>query len=326
MKKYAYAVICYFGILIKINDSSASSAPNAKNPLVSVIIASVNGMPVIAECLEALANQEGAVNAEIVVVDRCGEETRAAIVKRFPRVRLQPARGGPSIPAMRAQGVSAARGKMIAIIEDHCIVGRRWLMSVQRAYQAGHMVVGGPVNNGCVDRVVDWAVFFCEYARFMEPVAKGVAAEVPGNNSAYDRRALDLLGEGAGDEVWESFLHDRLRQKGVLFYSDPEMAVDHKKPFGFFYFISQRYHYSRSFAAMRLGAAPWWKRVGYAGGTVLLPALLLSRIVLVVARKKRNMGRLAQALPVICVFVLVWAAGEGAGALFGPGRSLEKVE
>jgi glycosyltransferase involved in cell wall biosynthesis len=278
------------------------------------------------ECLEALEKQEGAVNAEIIVVNRCGEETREAIIKRFPWVRLQQSQDNASIPAMRTQGVLAARGKMIAVIEDHCIVCCGWLKSVQRAYQAGHMVVGGPVNNGCVDRVVDWAAFFCEYARFMEPVTEGVVGETPGNNSAYDRRALNLLGEGAGDEVWESFLHERLKQKGVLFYSDPKMAVYHKKTFNFFYFISQRYHYSRSFASIRLGAAPWWKRVAYAGGAAVLPALLLSRIVLVVARKKRKMSLLAQTLPFICVFVLVWAAGEGAGALFGPGNSLEKVE
>lgn len=298
----------------------------AEDPLVSVVIPSVTGLPAIAECLDALMRQDGGVTAQILVVDRCGEKTRALLRGRFPSVDVVPAEGGTSIPALRAMGMARARGRMVAMLEDHCNVGPGWLRAIARQHEAGALAVGGPVENGCVERTVDWAAFFCEYARFMPPVPRGVVREITGNNSAYDRAALERLGPEARAEVWESFLHERLRAQGVLFHSDPDLAVTHKKSFGFVHFLAQRYHYSRSFAGTRLHGAPWWKRLGYACATPLLPPLLLGRTTLTVARKRRHGARFLQAAPVLATFLVSWAVGEAVGALMGPGRSLERVE
>ena len=54
-------------------------------PLISVVIASVNGMPSIGECLEALTEQRGDIRYEVLVVDRCGEKTRDEI-RRIVRI------------------------------------------------------------------------------------------------------------------------------------------------------------------------------------------------------------------------------------------------
>jgi hypothetical protein len=42
-------------------------------------------------------------------------------------------------------------------------------------YEEGALAVGGAVENGSVERTVDWAAFFCEYARFMpaRPARRG---------------------------------------------------------------------------------------------------------------------------------------------------------
>ncbi|MFN2508031.1 MAG: glycosyltransferase family 2 protein, partial [Chthoniobacterales bacterium] len=235
-------------------------------PLVSVVIASVNGMPCIGECLEALTQQRGQVPYEVLVVDRCGEQTREEIRRRFPQqeIRLMPVNGSPSIPRLRGIGTSAAHGRLIAILEDHCNVPPHWLERIARAHEAGHQAIGSGVENGNVERTIDWAVFFCEYTRFMPPVAAGIVPEIPGNCAVYNRALLDRVGSHQNDEVWESFLHQRIREEGVPFFCDPAMTVVHKKRFGFGYFLLQRYHYSRSFAAMRLRAAPFWQRLGYA--------------------------------------------------------------
>ena len=298
----------------------------AADPLVSVVIASVNGLPAIGECLDALARQDGGPAAEILVVDRCGEDTRAALRARFPGVQVMAADRGTSIPALRAMGMARARGAMIAILEDHCNAQPGWLRAIARQREAGAQAVGGAVENGSVDRTVDWAAFFCEYARFMPPVPRGEVREIAGNNSVYDRGALARLGPEARAEVWESFLHARMRVLGVPFQSDPDLIVIHKKSYGYLQFLGQRYHYSRSFAGMRLQGAPWWKRVGYALATPLLPPVLMGRMVATVARKRRHGARFAGAAPVLLTFLLSWAFGEAVGALAGPGRSLERVE
>lgn len=300
--------------------------PDGPEPLISVIIPSVNGLTALVECLDCLRAQDGAIAAEVLVVDRCGELVREVLRTRYPEVRVFPVEDQPSIPAMRALAIAQARGRVVAIIEDHCMAHPRWYQTIARAHGAGHQAVGGPVENGSTERVVDWAVFFCEYARFMTPVPRGVVPEIPGNNSAYDRRVLDRLGPELGAEVWESFLHAKLRAHGVAFYCDPEMIVYHKKSFGFGYFLSQRYHYSRSFAGMRMDGAPWWRRAGYAGATALLPGLLLGRIATVVIRKGGHGRQFLLSLPSLCTFLVSWAIGEGIGALFGPGQSLRRVE
>lgn len=297
-------------------------------PLISVIIASVNGLPYIARCLDALVNQQGRVDYEVLVVDCTDASTRSQLRARFPQpeIRLIEAEGRPSIPKLRALGLARARGQVIAILEDHCNVHPNWLLAIARAHQAGHRAIGGAVENASIERIIDWAVFFCEYARFMPPVPRGLVSEITGNNSAYDRRLLDRLGNGLQAEVWESFLHARLRELGASFYSEPEMLVFHQKEFGFRYFLSQRYHYSRSFAGMRVREWPWWKRLAYACATPLLPPLLLARMIRTVYKKRRNWREFDLALPHMVTFLVSWGWGEAVGALLGPGASLERVE
>jgi glycosyltransferase involved in cell wall biosynthesis len=298
-----------------------------EEPLVSVVIACVNGMPSIGECIDHLSDQEGDIPAEIIVADRCGEPVRREIRQRYPQVVLIEADAHATIPKLRAMGMALAKGKMIAILEDHCNVSRTWMEVVRRAQAAGEQAIGGAVENGATDRVVDWAVYFCEYARFMLPVARGRVQEITGNNSVYDRRLLERIGPELKEEVWESFLHQKMREMGVPFYSDPELLVSHKKEFGYGYFWSQRYHYSRSFAGMRMAGAPIWKRLAVAGASgVLLPPLLLWRMFKSVRAKGRLGAQFARSLPVIGTFLVPWAWGEVVGSLMGPGRSLEKVE
>lgn len=294
-------------------------------PLVSVVIPSVSGADSLLECLAALL-RDSSVEAELIVIDRLGQETRDAVRERYPSVRVLEAPPRTSIPRLRAMGVEVATAPLIAFIEDHCMVDEQWLKVIARTHAEGHRAFGGVVENGAVDRVVDWAGFFCEYARFLPPLPRGEAAEITGNNSVYAREPLEkVLAEGGG-EVWESFLHTRLRALGIPLYCEPDLRVAHKKRFDFTYFVSQRYHYSRSFAGMRARGWPLLKRLGYAAATAALPPLLFARMGRAVFGKGRHLREFAMALPCLLVYLLVWAWGEAVGAVFGEGRSLELVE
>jgi len=137
-------------------------APSLNGPLISVVIASVNGMPSIGECLEALTKQQSDIRYEVLVVDRCGEKTRDEIRRRFsqPEIRLIPVEGCESIPKLRALGMSTAHGRLIAILEDHCNVPPGWVEAIARPHQAGYQAIGSGVENGSVERLIDWAVVF----------------------------------------------------------------------------------------------------------------------------------------------------------------------
>lgn len=306
-----------------------STDTDTHEPFISVVIASVNGGPYIARCLDHLVRQEGGLPYEVIVMDCCDEATRAQIRGRFarPEVVLVEVAGRPTIPKLRAMGIARARGRMIAVLEDHINVPPDWFLTIRAAHAAGHKAIGGAVENGAVDRLVDWAVFFCEYAPFMRPLQTGDVPYIAGSSAIYERETILRVEPEHYEEVWEAFMHRRMQEQGVKFHCPEKLWVEHNKNFGFWYFMSQRYHYSRSYAGMRMTNAPLWKRVAYAGAAiVLLPPLLLWRLFRTVWPKRTRRGTFLATMPVMAPFFLSYGWGEAVGALRGPGNSLARVE
>jgi hypothetical protein len=64
--------------------------------------------------------------------------------------------------------------------EDHCTFAPGWLDALRAGLHAGHAIVGGPVENGLVDRTYDGALYLCEYAAHMPPVAGGSVPALSG--------------------------------------------------------------------------------------------------------------------------------------------------
>ena len=292
-------------------------------PELSVVVASVNGMPYLGACLEAL--ERHASGAEVIVADWTDAETRAAVATRFPDVRLLSFEEPMTVPELRATGIFAARAPYVAVIEDHCNVTTGWVDRILAAHRAGHSVVGGPVRNVMTRRARDWAAFLCEYSAFLEPGSTGVIDDLPGMNVSYDRRALAAIDDLLRDGRWEFWLHARLRERGFELWCEDEAVIDHAKDFGFREFTSQRYHYSRSYAGMRnpdLGR----RRLLYALGAPLLAPLMTIRVARnVAARGGRHVGSMLRATPLILFYSTVWAGGEAIGYAFGGGRSLLRV-
>ncbi|MGH9685841.1 MAG: glycosyltransferase [Candidatus Acidiferrales bacterium] len=304
--------------------TEASSGP----PLISVVIPSTSGPKCLETCLRALEEQPIREQAEVIVVS-CGRDGIAEMISRyFPRAKLLSISQRKTIPEMRAIGMKLSHGPIVSVIEDHCIPDAHWFENVLRAHKNWHGAVGGAVENDCsITRLVDWAAFFCEYSRFMNPVLRGEAREIPGNNASYPRKALslmaDLLDEG---QSWDPILHARLREKGIPLYSDPSIVVYHKQELGLGKFLRQRFHYSRSFAGVRIARGSFLKRFLRAFSCVVLPPVLWARITTQILGKRRYLGKLVLTIPFITLFVVVWAWGEWVGYVFGPGASLSKVE
>ncbi|MGH2683998.1 MAG: glycosyltransferase [Actinomycetota bacterium] len=290
------------------------------------MIASVNGLPYPLDCLEALDNQEGDIASEIIVADCTGPSTVAAIKDRHPDVTVLAFDEPKSVPWLRGAGIRAAGGRLVAVTEDHCVPRRDWLERMVEAHRrTGWAAVGGGVENDADTRTVDWAVFFCEYHQHMSPVPEGEATFIPGMNVAYDMDALHPMRDLFAEGLWENFLHDRLREAGHHIGMDPRIVVGHKKRFTVRMFMSERFHYSRSFAGMRVAGAPLRTRLMWAAATPALPALLLSRLVREVRRRGTHVGWFVRSLPLIVLFTVAWSVGELYGYLTGPGDSLLKV-
>lgn len=291
---------------------------------VSVVVASVNGWDVLGPTLDALDAQPERDQIEVIVVEAVGEPVRARLRGRRPPVVLVESERLP-IPRLRHLGVCRARGKVVAILEDHGRVAPDWAAVVFQAHEGPWAAVGGAVENGR-GGLLNWAVYFCEYAPYMRPVAEGESADLPGNNIAYKRphllRHAHVLQQGR----WESWINDRLRADGLPIASTNAMVVHHIKSFRLGGFLAQRFHFSRSYAGMRRASQTPLRRLVYGVGSLALPGLLFVRVTRTVLRKRRNLARFALAWPLVALFLTVGAVGEMVGYLFGPGASLEKVE
>ena len=291
-------------------------------PQLSIVIASVNGLPYLDHCLTSIAAHTP--DAEVIVADSTDAGTRAAVAERWPQVRLLNFDGPRTVPELRAAGIFAASAPYVAVIEDHCLVTGGWAESIVAAHRDGYSVVGGPVRN-VEPRIRDWAAFLFEYSAHMEPSAAGATDELTGMNVSYDRRAIaaidDLLREGK----WEGWLHARLVARGFVLHRAEGAVIEHAKDFGVREFCTQRFHYARAHAAMRndeLGPA---KRAVYAAGSPLIPPLLLTRICRNVVRRRRRLRELVLSSPLLLLYCTVTAVGEAPGYVVGDRGSLLRV-
>lgn len=296
-------------------------------PEISVVIASTVGRPSLDFCLAALRHQSGDVAIEVIVVDRVGPSVTAFVAAAYPEVRLIAVDEPRSVPELRALGLRAARGGLIAITEDHCIPPPDWCQAIRRAH-AAHPgpAIGGAVDNGATERLVDWAVFFCEYGNFLSPAPRGVVRDLPGPNVSYKRDALLALPAASGDEFWETAVHGQFEARGCLLWSDPAVRMLHKKHFTLTSFLAERFHYSRAFAGRRNAGLGPARRLAYLLLAPLLPPLLLRRLGRRVLDRRRYRGLFLRALPHLALFTLVWAGGEIVGYALGPGESALRLE
>src|SRR5437016_4269260 len=151
-------------------------------PLVSVVIAATTGGAALSACAGSFRSQDSNRQLELIVVARGGVPPADP---PMPDVRIVHLASSATIPQLRAAGLRAARGRILAITQDHCTAEEGWLMAVVDAHRAPDIAVGGAVEIEDGGRTVDWAVDFCEYGRYMLPLATGPSADLPGSNVTY---------------------------------------------------------------------------------------------------------------------------------------------
>jgi glycosyltransferase involved in cell wall biosynthesis len=294
-------------------------------PALSVVVPSVNGREDLLGCLAALERQRDDVDVEILVADRCGSDLRSEVRRLFPLAQVLEAPPGTPIPELRAMAIASARGRALAVIEDHVIVPPGWARAWLDALERDDMVVGGAIENAATERLVDWAAFLCEYSHCITPLPDGPSDWLPGNNVIYPRALLTRYRTVLGGGRWENQLHDAMRRDGIALIFRPRIAVGHKKHYTVGEHVSQRYLYARSYAGARVAGAPRAKRLAYGAAAAALPPLLFYRTVSRVLSKRRHRAELVRSLPLLAVFVVSWAFGEMVGYVAGPGDSLAKV-
>jgi hypothetical protein len=294
---------------------------------VTVVVASGAGGEFLFRCVKSLESQHPAAAAEIIVVDRVGDATRARLRREHPRVRVIPTDGGhrATIPEMRRLGAEAATSEIVAVLEEHCTVPPQWIAAIQGSFRPDDAAIGGPILDSAFDTRRDWCVYFSEYHNYLPPWVDGDHFALNGANIAYHREKLlkhrDVLDAG----YWEVVLHPRLVQSG-RFRAVNAMGAHHTGPFAYGYYLRQRYLLSRVWGGTQRALVSPTTRLLHVVLAPVFPAFLCARVSARVFAKRQYLGRYLQALPLLIPAWICYSFGESLGYLAGTGRALEEVE
>lgn len=302
-----------------------SSTTDAEVPRLSAIVASFSAGPILMQCLDALTARADAVAVEILVVrdaSRIDGFDRAAARQRYPHVIFIDAPEGTTVPRLRTLGIAACRAGVIALLEDDCVVERGWSEAAMRVATSPHVAIAGAVEPGPYSRGLDWAVYFCEYGRFMLPLPNGESPPLPGNNAVYKRSAL--VDRPSADGFQEVFAQAEWRRAGVTTGASDALVVRNINRWPMRQVTAVPFHHARAYASRRFAGRSLAVRLPIAAVTLALPAVKIVRLFAVTSNRGRLMGRLIRSLPWVFLFTASWSAGEVAGCLAGPGRSADQ--
>jgi hypothetical protein len=296
--------------------------------MLSVVVTIVEGGELLERCLVALERQLDAPELEVIVPF---DSTTTVPSDRFPRVRFidmgrVETEADPSSHAgqhelfdrRRAHGLAVARGDIIAIVEDRGIPTRDWASTVMRLHrELPHAVIGGAVENG-IDRLRNWAVYFCDFGRYARPFEAGPADWVTDVNVSYKRRALEQTEELWRQRYHEPIVHSALKNLGETLFLTPELVVEQMRASSRVVdMLEERVHWGRLFAYTRVKQSGPFLRAFYLGASPLIPTVMFVRQARLQLSKRAHLGRFLAASPAVATLLAFWGVGEAIGYLTG---------
>jgi len=289
-------------------------------PPLSVVIPTTHRWPEVALPLGSVWPEVNALGAEIVIADGTG----AALPPDHPLDRITWLRApGATVFELRAMGIAAARGDVVAVTEDHVTVPSDYCRQVLAAHaeHADALLIGGAVVNGSTDPI-GWASYFMSNIQALPPELGPWNAPLTGQaNITYKRRLFD---QHPATTLQRADLRAELQAKGLAL-NDPRIQVLHIQSLGLRGSCMHHFHDGRHVASVRraeLHGARWalelakdlslgW-RIPVAAARVLVRTAL---------RYPSLRPDLAASAPMIALLTGFHCAGELAGFVAGPGDS-----
>jgi hypothetical protein len=281
----------------------------------------------LGRCLDALTHQVDAPPTEIIVPYHPNVSGMEAVQARFPDVRFlrvddlrHYSAGGGSREhhdELRARGLAAARGQLIGLLEDHARPDPAWSARIVDAHRQPYAAIGGAIENG-IDRPLNWAVYFCDFGRYQNPVVTGDSPFASDANIVYKRSALDAVAAVWRESFQETAVNAALTARGHKLALSPGAVVYQERTgLNLGQAITERFVWGRSYAAARVRGTGLSKRLVYAGLAPLLPGVLVARMSATAFRKGRARRQFARAFPFIALLIASWSCGELVGYALG---------
>jgi hypothetical protein len=193
---------------------------------------------------------------------------------------------------------------------------------------ADHAAVGGAVDKGFPpgmnrDSMLNWAVYLTDYSRYMNPQRGGPTHALTDCNVSYRRSELERVSHIWQQEFHENLVNGALVESGGTLWLDPGVVVHEQRSVTLSGALHDRYAFGRLFASTRVEDAPAARRLVYAAGSLVMPAVLVARVGRNLLARRRHRLQFVRTLPALVLVTAVWMLGECVGYLTAtPGASL----
>jgi hypothetical protein len=288
-------------------------------PEMSVVLIDLHGD--LRDSLRALRAQGPTEQLEIVLVAPDAEAARGRYpeLAGFKTVRFVASGASPTTSMALAVGVRAAQGEVVAYCEDHVFPEPGWAQARLAAHAAGAAVVGGTLRNANPATAASWACFLQAFGPFAMPVAGGRSASLPWHQCSYRHDVLPLGPELEALLENEGLLHADLLRAGHTLVVESAAVGGHLNPSRLRSLLAHAWLGGRVWGAGR-ARHEGWSRVRRAANALLFPRTALRELRMRLADVHRVIPRRGRSVAVLLAAgVLVHAAGEAMGVLFGDG-------
>jgi hypothetical protein len=299
----------------------------SSTPLLSAIVITRDTYEAVRTTVRHLRAQSLHDRMEVVLIapSRATLAEDASELGAFQSVRIVEVGDVRSEAAGYAAGIRAADAPIVVFTEDHCYPGTGWAEALVRRHEGPWAAVGPVVANANGDGVVSWADFLLGYGPWLDPTPAGPVEYLPGHNSSYKRDVI--LAYEPDLETWldaESNLHWDLRARGHQLFLEPAARTHHFNYSRVSAWLPATFFAARTFAARRTRGWSFGRRLVYALGSPLIPAIRIRRCIRDFRRSRRRPSVL-RILPAIATSLTVSSVGEAMGYLFGAGDAPVRV-
>ena len=288
-------------------------SPPVLKPKLSVIVPALRGYDTVLAALDSWEAQTCRDQLEILVL--CPTRPANAML---PPGQIVIETGSLELHKARCQGIRRAGSNFVVLAEDHCLPDKFWAERVLARMEEGWDAVGPALSCGNSGRMIAQASFLLGYGQWMNPVAGGPAAVLPGHNAVLRTGKLLELGPALErDLLVAAFLLRRLGERGCRFYLEHEATMRH-------FDVPLWARSSRIFLCVGMGfgavRTAHWPLIGralYWLATPLIAARHWFRAVAHYRRAGAQAGLSPSCLAGALVLATAWACGEAVGALMG---------
>jgi hypothetical protein len=293
-----------------------------ERPRLSVVIGTSEGWPYVRDLIQSLRADAEETGTEIVVADLTTKPPPTT-EEVGPNVRWLKF-DAPSVFSLYALALPEARGEIVATTEDHAIPRPGWIQAVLRAH-AEHpeaAAIGGAIENGSTESLLDWASYFSTQGPHMAPLGDHVVQMTTNEaNVSYKRWALEDFDDNDGLGFMAILHNRRLAEEGKILRVDDRMVVDHMETVGFVGQTSIHFHNGKSIAGFRRRNGMTdedWLRMAV---SMALPGWRTLRIVRTGMAKGRLRAKVLASAPWTLWLEISQGLGHLLGYALGPGGS-----